>query len=622
VTYRDRRVCAWTPYGREISASILFRYLQREHELGMLDEWLLCLNVYDGNDAAYADRLAAEHDWITLWEIPGTPRPEQIAGFYALLDDPETVYVRFDDDIVYVHDQAIRRMIDATSREGILAAFPVIINNAVVSWHLQDEKKIPLDHGIIQSPECLDPVGCMDPGFAGALHDHVLGLLEAGTPERLFLESPVTLRPDQRISVSSFAIPGGDFPGLSGYPHGEEVWMTQAFPGITGKRNVIVHDALVSHYSFHYTRDYLMTTDIMSRYAALAEQLCVLSARMGSMDITVVIATVREHSVRQWLAEWEDDLKDARVIVIEDSDPGTDPEARFVLDTGAYRNLSHHARADIERDLGGKSWIIPRRSSACKSYGFLKAFREGAGAIWTLDDDCYPEEGWKGHYLPLLEKRLVRELPSPGWYNTIGETGLHPRGFPYGIREEKHPVMIHHGLWSWIPDLDGITAREYPDFRMLPAVGTEVVPPGFFPMCGMNLAFRREMTPAMYFMLMGQDTDGNHWGFDRFDDIWAGLFAKRICDHLGYAVTSGSPGIRHTKESDPDERVRKEATGIKAHEKFWQQVAYPDLNGCLTVAECYQELAEAVAEEIIPGWASYWRQLSRAMQIWLELCAA
>lgn len=49
------------------------------------------------------------------------------------------------------------------------------------------------------------------------------------------------------------------------------------------------------------------------------------------------------------------------------------------------------------------------------------------------------------------------------------------------------------------------------------------IPKGtLFPMCGMNLAFNRELIgPAMYFGLMG---DGQPIG--RYDDMWAGWCMK------------------------------------------------------------------------------------------------
>jgi reversibly glycosylated polypeptide / UDP-arabinopyranose mutase len=59
--------------------------------------------------------------------------------------------------------------------------------------------------------------------------------------------------------------------------------------------------------------------------------------------------------------------------------------------------------------------------------------------------------------------------------------------------------------------------------RYVDAVMT--IPKGtLFPMCGMNLAFDRELIgPAMYFGLMG---DGQPIG--RYDDMWAGWCVK-VC---------------------------------------------------------------------------------------------
>jgi len=62
--------------------------------------------------------------------------------------------------------------------------------------------------------------------------------------------------------------------------------------------------------------------------------------------------------------------------------------------------------------------------------------------------------------------------------------------------------------------------------RFVDAVMT--IPKGtLFPMCGMNLAFNRELIgPAMYFGLMG---DGQPIG--RYDDMWAGWCTK-VSTHL------------------------------------------------------------------------------------------
>ena len=70
--------------------------------------------------------------------------------------------------------------------------------------------------------------------------------------------------------------------------------------------------------------------------------------------------------------------------------------------------------------------------------------------------------------------------------------------------------------------------------RFVDAVMT--IPKGtLFPMCGMNLAFNRELIgPAMYFGLMG---DGQPIG--RYDDMRAGWCTKvstHLTEHLSFSV--------------------------------------------------------------------------------------
>ena len=107
------------------------------------------------------------------------------------------------------------------------------------------------------------------------------------------------------------------------------------------------------------------------------------------MTVAVVVPTIREDCALRWLDEWKDDLAGARVILVEDN-----PEPTFAI-TGA----EHYSWADFRRELGADEWIIPRRTAACRSFGYLKALQGGADIIWTLSDDCYPEEARRGRYL-------------------------------------------------------------------------------------------------------------------------------------------------------------------------------------------------------------------------------
>ena len=113
---------------------------------------------------------------------------------------------------------------------------------------------------------------------------------------------------------------------------------------------------------------------------------------------------------------------------------------------------------------------------------------------------------------------------------------------------------------------------------------------------------------------MRKDPGGKLWGFDRFDDIWAGLFAKKIIDHLGLAVINGSPFIEHRKASDLAKNLIKEKRGIIQNETLWKAVDAVRLTK-KTPASCYQELAEKI---VFPRTA-YFKNLRQAMEIWASL---
>ncbi|KAK4395733.1 UDP-arabinopyranose mutase 3 [Sesamum angolense] len=255
-----------------------------------------------------------------------------------------------------------------------------------------------------------------------------------------------------------------------------------------------------------------------------------------------------------------------------------------------------------------------------------------------------------GKEINALEQHIKNLLsPStPFFFNTLYDPYCEGtdfvRGYPFSLREGV-PTAVSHGLWLNIPDYDAPTQlvkpRErntryeqalYPNstfaafsvqdtdhiyiysfLRYVDAVMT--VPKGtLFPMCGMNLAFDRELIgPAMYFGLMG---DGQPIG--RYDDMWAGWCTKVICDHLGLGVKTGLPYIWHSKASNPFVNLKKEYKGIYWQEElipFFQSVTIP--KDCTTVQKCYIELSKQVKAKL-GKVDDYFNKLADAMVTWID----
>lgn len=324
----------------------------------------------------------------------------------------------------------------------------------------------------------------------------------------------------------------------------------------------------------------------------------------GAPAVFLVIPTIRNLN---FLASWGDEFADCHIVIVEDHE-----QQEIETPSIPSRSIHHYSWSDIDSELGKHAWIIPRRNAGIRSFGFWKAHELGAQVVITLDDDCYPEEpGFVHTHLENLSSKAPTR-----WFSTYPDPAfLFTRGFPYRVRD-RLPVVISHGLWSGVVDLDAKTLLNYPqlDQDAYPPFRQYVPLGSYFPMSSMNLAFTRDAIPLMYFPLMGEDASGNAWGFDRFDDIWAGIFAKKIVDHLGWAVVNGSPFVRHRGDSDRNANLRKEKDGLVVNERLWKLVDEVRLTERTSVA-CYLQLAGQIR---FPR-SVYFARLRRAMTIWADL---
>src|SRR5437867_6822919 len=103
------------------------------------------------------------------------------------------------------------------------------------------------------------------------------------------------------------------------------------------------------------------------------------------------------------------------------------------------------------------------------------------------------------------------------------------------------------GVWDNVLDLNGIDKlqREPPAEPGLRGERNYVAL-GMVPVCGMNTAFRAELTPA-YFFLPDVFVDG--WQLSRHDDIWGGYIVKKLMDRRGDLASFGRPIVEHTRQT-------------------------------------------------------------------------
>lgn len=271
-------------------------------------------------------------------------------------------------------------------------------------------------------------------------------------------------------------------------------------------------------------------------------------------NIAVVVPTVRPECWSKFYAAWATLFTKHQVALIMVRD-GDVPHVRD------YTKPEGTLCPQINEIMGSDIDLIYNKNDGVRNLGFayIAKYLPDVEYIITLDDDCLPIKGTD----PIADHiaALNKQAPISKWINTL--THEYPRGFPYGIRSEA-PVMISHGVWAGIKDYDAPTqlVKGNPETYF----NKFSVPVGcFIPFCGMNVAFRRNVLPYMYYAPMGPRV-----GLDRFADIWLGISVKQICDHMGWAMVTGYSTIWHDKASDVWKNLQKEAKGLELNEYFWQ----------------------------------------------------
>ncbi len=270
--------------------------------------------------------------------------------------------------------------------------------------------------------------------------------------------------------------------------------------------------------------------------------------------IAVVVPSHKQELTDQFLKAWQPlfDKHNIEFILVDDS--GDVP----FIDTNQYPFEGTGEKSVFENALNQNLDLISNHCAGVRQLGFQYIAQNlpNIEYIITLDTDVTPI----GDPIQDHIDQLNRKVPI-SWIST--GVGDYFRGFPYGVREEAQ-VMMSHGVWEGNYDWDApsqlLKGNKKVDFYKGP------IPKGVFaPICGMNIAFRREALLYVYFAPVGQ-----YKGAERFDDIWMGLEVVKDFAKLNWAIVSGYATVKHERASNVFNSLEHEAVGIKMNEVYWK----------------------------------------------------
>jgi hypothetical protein len=273
------RVVSTTPAGRRRYIEILYPYLLSQRHL--IDKHVFWVNTLIPENIEFLEQLAAQYpDFFELHYLESLPEvpagydcsSAEIYRFFPRYVDPDTIYLRFDDDICYIAPDTVRLLLDYRLRNReALVILPTIINNSFCSHLYQRFGALSRRLGVCNY-EILG-IAWERGEFAQMVHEEFLDALRRGEEAR-FKFNQWLLHGYERMSINSLCWMGSDFARFGGkVGSDEENWLTHTQPEALKKPNVILGQALVAHFAFHPQRAYLENeTNLLSVYQELSQQ--------------------------------------------------------------------------------------------------------------------------------------------------------------------------------------------------------------------------------------------------------------------------------------------------------------------------------------------------------------
>ena len=164
---------------------------------------------------------------------------------------------------------------------------------------------------------------------------------------------------------------------------------------------------------------------------------------------TLIVAPAHIQPSETWVKNLEREREAASseshqvdVLIVDDSDGKiTMPENWRVFD---YQKQKEYL-GDLYETFAERF----HKSSACRNFGHIVAYREKYDVVIGLDSDCVVPFNFVSDHVSRLN------IPGGyGWTNPIAGTGMYSRGYPYSQRNWR--IVANMGLWENVLDINGV----------------------------------------------------------------------------------------------------------------------------------------------------------------------
>ena len=281
--YQNYKVVVVTPGGRAEYLDIFKKTIYRKMDEGIVDGWQLGVNTVKPSDIAYMASMEAENPKVVRHFleclVPTYNNCDTLRSheFFRYCQDEDTIYIRFDDDIVWIEEGVIEKMVQARiDHPDAFIIYPNVINSTTVTaWH-QKNGSLGYEAGTLRQQEenpgdpnyCyLYPFAYTDAGLISLIHQTFRRRYEEGTLSAYYLPSrPLTNY--EHFSICSVAFWGKDHFQVA--PN-EEEWIAWKRASELQRPVYFLGDALMMHFAYHTQRE--TVPDINDRFLGFFKEI-------------------------------------------------------------------------------------------------------------------------------------------------------------------------------------------------------------------------------------------------------------------------------------------------------------------------------------------------------------
>lgn len=265
--YQNYKIIVNTAAGRRRYMQYLIPYIVSSPVVDRYDIWV---NTHNGADIEFFRRIADAFPKVNLvWQPDGVVNGNTtINAFYKDCTDPDAIYFKLDDDIVWMEPGLIEKMVGfRVDNPQYFLVSPLIVNNALSTYLLQIEGKLHLD-SYYQS-YASDPVLWKSGNFAAELHKWFIdNYLQTGRWKELHLGKKEMGM--CRFSINAVLWFGREMARFGGLvPGDDEEFMSCIYPARHGMSNAWNGDAIAAHFAFFTQREKLDRNGILGQYGRI-----------------------------------------------------------------------------------------------------------------------------------------------------------------------------------------------------------------------------------------------------------------------------------------------------------------------------------------------------------------